>query len=163
MCIRDRGNLGDIDFPDVFDSSACDLGPRSCGPPTVGYIGDGEGAQINLIISGEGGEIMGVDIVSSGYNFSQGNSYLSVYDDCGIGQGGVLRPVFGPVVQNPNGSGTIPGADSSVIINPNLNTGDDPTGGSTPGSGTGSGDDPTGGSTGGSIPGSDIGLSLIHI
>ncbi len=144
--IGDLGNLADIDFSDVFDSSACDLGPRSCGPPTVGYIGDGEGAQINLIISGEGGEIMGVDIVSSGYNFSQGNSYLSVYDDCGIGQGGILRPVFGPVIQNPNGlgtipnpnsSGTIPGADSSVIINPNLNTGDDPTGGSVPGNGIG--------------------------
>ena len=126
--IGDLGNLADIDFSDVFDSSACDLGPRSCGPPTVGYIGDGEGAQINLVISGEGGEIMGVDIISSGFNFSEGNSYLTVNDDCGIGQGGIIRPVFGPVIMNPNGNGTIPvvnpgdgsgvipGADPSVII-----------------------------------------------
>jgi len=101
-------NLADIDFSDVFDSSACDLGPRSCGPPTVGYIGDGEGAQLNLVISGEGGEIMGVDIINPGFNFSEGNSFLTVNDDCGIGQGGVLRPVFGPVDDAPgNGIGII--------------------------------------------------------
>ena len=106
--IGDLGNLADIDFSDVFDSSACDLGPRSCGPPTVGYIGDGEGAQINLVISGEGGEIMGVDIINSGFNFSEGNSFLTVNDDCGIGQGGVIRPVFGPVDDAPgNGIGII--------------------------------------------------------
>jgi len=150
--IGDLGNLTDIDFSDVFDSSACDLGPRSCGPPTVGYIGDGEGAQINLVISGEGGEIMGVDIINAGFNFSQGNSFLTVNDDCGIGQGGVLRPVFGPVIPNPNGPGTIPavnpgdasgvipGADPSVLIN--VDTG----GSSVPGSDTGNGSDPTGGS-----------------
>lgn len=106
--IGDLGNLADIDFSDVFDSSACDLGPRSCGPPTVGYIGEGEGAQLNLVISGEGGEIMGVDIINPGFNFSEGNSFLTVIDDCGIGQGGVLRPVFGPVDDAPgNGIGII--------------------------------------------------------
>lgn len=106
--IGDLGNLADIDFSDVFDSSACDLGPRSCGPPTVGYIGEGEGAQLNLVISGEGGEIMGVDIINPGFNFSEGNSFLTVNDDCGIGQGGVIRPVFGPVDGAPgNGIGII--------------------------------------------------------
>ena len=30
--IGDLGNLSDIDFSDVFNSSACDLGPKSCGP-----------------------------------------------------------------------------------------------------------------------------------
>ena len=121
------GELADIDFTNVFNSSACDLGPKSCGPPTVSYIGDGEGAQINLIISGESGEIMGVDIINAGFNFSEGNSYLIVNDDCGIGQGAVIRPVFGPIVPNPDGPGTIPsgpgdtsglipGADPSVLI-----------------------------------------------
>ena len=113
--IGDLGNLSDIDFSDVFNSSSCDLGPKSCGPPTVGYIGDGEGAQLNLIISGEGGEIMGVDIINAGFNFSEGNSYLTVNDDCGIGQGAVIRPVFGPIVPNPDGPETIPGNGIGII------------------------------------------------
>ena len=113
--IGDLGNLSDIDFSDVFDSSACDLGPRSCGPPTVGYIGDGEGAQINLVISGEGGEIMGVDIINAGFNFSEGNSYLTVNDDCGIGQGAVIRPVFGPVVNPGDGGDGAPGNGIGII------------------------------------------------
>ena len=113
--IGDLGNLANIDFSNVFDSSACDLGPRSCGPPTVGYVGEGEGAQINLVISGEGGEIMGVDIINSGFNFSEGNSFLTVNDDCGIGQGGVIRPVFGSVDDAPgNGIGII----DVIIVEP---------------------------------------------
>ena len=114
--IGDLGNLADIDFSDVFNSSACDLGPKSCGPPTVGYIGDGEGAQLNLIISGEGGEIMGVDIINPGFNFSEGNSYLTVNDDCGIGQGAVIRPVFGPVDDvSGNGGDGVPGSGIGII------------------------------------------------
>lgn len=116
--VSNIGSLTDIDFSGVFDSSSCDVGPRSCGPPTVGYIGQGEGAQINLVISGEGGEIMGVDIISSGFNFSEGNSFLTVSDDCGIGQGSVLRPVFGPVIPNPNGPGTIPGNNRATGLGP---------------------------------------------
>ena len=38
-------SLKDIDFTGVLASSQCDLGPRTCGPPTVEYIGLGQGAS----------------------------------------------------------------------------------------------------------------------
>ena len=88
--------LGEIDFGGVFEGSQCDLGPRPCSSPTVEYIGDGIGAQINLIISSTG-EVMGGDVISSGVGYNQGKSYIKVYDDCGIGQGAVIRPIFGPI------------------------------------------------------------------
>ena len=37
-------SLKDIDFTGVLASSQCDLGPRTCGPPTVEYIGLGQGS-----------------------------------------------------------------------------------------------------------------------
>jgi len=112
------GSIGDgIDFSDVFDGAGCDLGPRDCGPPSVQYIGDGQGAKMNLIISAAG-EIMGADIISSGFGFSAGNSFLNVFDDCGIGQGGIIEPVFGDVVPFSGfdiGGGDLP---DDIIVRP---------------------------------------------
>jgi hypothetical protein len=88
--------LGEIDFGGVFEGAQCDLGPRPCSSPTVEYIGDGIGAQINLIISSTG-EVMGGDVISSGIGYNESRSYVKVYDDCGIGHGAVIKPIFGPV------------------------------------------------------------------
>ena len=112
-------SLDEIDFSGVFDEASCDVGPRSCGPPTIQVVGPGTGAKINLIVSG-GGEIMGADIVSSGYGFDSDRSSLNVYDDCGLGQGGVIEPIFGPVVSNYN----ILGGDlpDDIIVRPEYGT-----------------------------------------
>ena len=112
------GNIGgDIDFSDVFDGAGCDLGPKDCGPPSVQYIGDGQGAKMNLIISAAG-EIMGADIINSGFGFSAGNSFLKVFDDCGIGQGAIIEPIFGDVVPISGfdiGGGDLP---DDIIVRP---------------------------------------------
>ena len=117
-------SLGEISFDDVFAASGCDLGPRACGSPSVEYIGEGRGAEINLVVSAAG-EVLAGDIISAGLGFVEGKSYLKVYDDCGIGQGAVIKPVFGDVVGvpdedyndipmvNPTGNVTLP--DGTVI------------------------------------------------
>ena len=112
-------SFDDIDFSGIFDGASCDVGPRSCGPPTIQVVGPGSGAKINLIVSG-GGEIMGADIISSGYGFDSNSSSLNVYDDCGLGQGGVIEPIFGPVVSNYN----ILGGDlpDDIIVRPEYGT-----------------------------------------
>ena len=111
---------GDIDFSGMFDNAACDVGPRNCGPPIVQVVGPGTGAKINLIMS-SGGEVMGGDIISSGYGFDSDRSTLNVFDDCGLGQGAVVEPIFGPVIPNYNllGGSDIP---DDVIIKLNFGT-----------------------------------------
>ena len=91
-----------LDFNGQFDPGSCDTSARTCGPPTLDIFGSGTGAAINLIVSG-GGEILGGDIVSAGYGYITGNTYTKVKDDCGIGQGGIVVPEFGPVT-DPNGN-----------------------------------------------------------
>ena len=93
-------SLTDIDFIDVFAQSGCFLGPRPCGTPNVEYIGDGRGAAINLVVSAAG-EILAGDVVNSGIGFKENKSFLKVFDDCGIGKGAVIKPVFGDVVAVP--------------------------------------------------------------
>ena len=144
--------LGEIDFGGVFEGSQCDLGPRSCSSPTVEYIGDGIGAQINLIISSTG-EVMGGDVISSGVGYNQGKSYVKVYDDCGIGQGAVIRPIFGPIdpIVDEDYDPNLP------IVYPDYGTGrpgdDNPSGnGGNPGGSVFPG---TGGDTGSPTPGTD--------
>ena len=90
------GLRGNVDFSDVFKDAQCDLGPRPCGTPTVEYIGDGAGAQINLVVT-NGGEVIAADVISSGIGYKKGRSYIRVYDDCGIGKGAVIKPIFGEV------------------------------------------------------------------
>ncbi len=119
-------SLGEIDFTDVLATSgACGdlMGPRTCGTPTVEYIGDGRGAEINLVVSAAG-EVLAGDVISAGIGFAKGKSYLKVYDDCGIGQGAVIKPVFGPVVGVPDEDFTSPNVDPNTglpLVNPGVN------------------------------------------
>jgi hypothetical protein len=119
----------DLDFNGQFDPSSCDTSPRTCGPPTLDVFGSGTGAAINLIVSG-GGEILGGDIVSAGFGFQPGNTYTKVKDDCGIGQGGIVFPEFGPVT-DPDGNPSL-GITGVVVVEPGkdyLPTPDGSTGG----------------------------------
>jgi len=111
---------GEIDFSDMFNNTACDVGPNNCGPPIVQVVGPGTGAKINLIVS-SGGEVMGGDIISSGYGFDSNRSTLNVFDICGLGQGAVVEPIFGPVIPNYNllGGSDIP---DELIIRLNFGT-----------------------------------------
>jgi hypothetical protein len=92
--------FSNIDLSSVFANPSCDLGPRSCGPPTVEFVGNGKGALINLVVSATGSVVSG-DVVSPGYGFLLNQSYLNVYDDCGKGTGAVIRPVLGSVTVRP--------------------------------------------------------------
>ena len=111
----------DLDFDNLFDAGSCYTGPRTCGPPTLDTFGSGTGAAINLIVSG-GGEILGGDVVNAGYDYIAGNTYTKVVDDCGIGQGGIVSPIFGGTLPDgtpiTSGDGTTPDFD---IRDPNGN------------------------------------------
>ena len=123
-----------LDFNNLFDAGSCYTGPRTCGPPTLDTFGSGIGASINLIVSG-GGEILGGDVVNAGYGYVVGSTYTKVVDDCGIGQGGIVTPVFGgtlpdgtPItsgdggtpdvdVRDPNGNPTV-GIVDIIVVQP---------------------------------------------
>ena len=111
-----------LDFNSLFDSAgSCFTGPKVCGPPTASIFGSGTGAAVNLIVSG-GGEILGADVVSSGYDYIIGNTYSKVSDGCGIGQGATIDLVFGGTLPDgtpiTSGDGTTPDVD---IRDPNGN------------------------------------------
>ena len=110
-------SLGDIDFTGVLASSGvCGdlMGPRECGSPTVEFIGEGSGAEINLVVSADG-EILAGDVISAGIGFVEGQSYIKVYDDCGTGTGAIIKPVFGDVQPIPE-EGFLP----DVQVDPGL-------------------------------------------
>ena len=88
---------------------------------------DQEQVHINLIVSGNG-EILGGDVISTGYNYLVNKTYTKVKDDCGIGQGGVVRPVFGGTlpdgtrigdvdVRDPNGNPSL-GIVDIIVVQP---------------------------------------------
>ncbi len=84
----------DLDFSDVF-SDSCNVGAVFCGPPTVEFFGGGgSGASGNAIISASG-EILGVDITTTGSGYASPPSVRFV-DNCGKGKGAVGRAVLGP-------------------------------------------------------------------
>ena len=94
-----------LDFDTLFDSSGgCSTGPRTCGPPKLNIFGSGNDAAVNLIVSA-GGELLGGDVVNPGYGYQPSKTRGNVYDDCGIGQGGVVDVVFGDTFP-PGGGGT---------------------------------------------------------
>jgi hypothetical protein len=83
----------DFDFSDVF-SDTCNVGPIFCGPPTVEFFGGGgSGASGNAIISSVG-EILGVDIATTGSGYTS-PPFVRFVDGCGKGKGAVGRAVLG--------------------------------------------------------------------
>jgi len=109
----------DLDFSDIFQNN-CNLGPILCGPPSVVFWGGGgQGAAANAIISATG-DILGIDIISSGFNYVN-PPYVRFEDACGKGSGAVGTVVIGPVSEQPDGTyasdpnGTTNGVTGVVI------------------------------------------------
>ena len=80
------------DFSEVFNQSGCDVGPATCGPPVAEFFGVGEGALGNLII-GAAGEVIGIDMKSFGFGYEKGKTFGKVRDNCGKGNGAVIKPI----------------------------------------------------------------------
>lgn len=86
----------ELNFDDLFDFDECSIGPKDCGPPIVEFFGGkGFGAAGNVII-GAAGEVLSVDMVSFGVGYDD-KARAKIVDECGIGNGAVIRPVVGPI------------------------------------------------------------------
>lgn len=111
-----------IDFSGaVADSIAQhNVGPITCGPPTVEFFGGGggSGAKANAIVSATG-EILGIDMVSFGSGYTKA-PIAKIVDSCGRGQGAVLLPIVG----SNQGGGFV--NKEPVSINKDPNTEDNP-------------------------------------
>ena len=116
-------DLSGFDFSGINNTTAatsggCNVGPRPCGPPTARwYGGHGSGALGNLIISALG-SVIGYDAIETGSGYGP-KTKGKVYDDCGKGNGAVIRPVIDDnggiidiIVEQP-GTGYLPSPDGS--------------------------------------------------
>lgn len=84
-----------FDLPSLFSGvNSCFTGPILCGPPKVEFFGGGgSGAAGNAIVNGLG-ELMGVDIIYPGSGYTK-PPFVNLVDDCGKGNGAVLKSVIG--------------------------------------------------------------------
>lgn len=105
-----------VDFSNLINSAtntlnSCNIGPLFCGPPKVTFWGGGgSGAVGNAIISASG-DLLGVDLISSGTGYTKPPS-ISIEDSCGKGSGASAiaimekeRPSDGGGGSNDNGTG----------------------------------------------------------
>ena len=114
------GLVSGIGFDDLFDGAGCGVGPVPCGPPTVSFFGGGGvGAAANAIVS-QTGQILGVDILSSGSGYTEA-PFISIGDPCGKGKGAVAKVVLNN--NNRGGQGSGIGLDSTLIDASTLLTG----------------------------------------
>ena len=101
-----KGSIGDIanfdyniDFAGMLQSTldSCNVGPLLCGPPTLSIYGggSGEGTSGNVIVSAVG-DILGVDIITPGSGYTK-QPFLKIIDNCGKGNGAVVKPQMGIV------------------------------------------------------------------
>jgi len=86
-----------LDINSMFDLSGCFTGPVACGPPLAQFFGGGSGAAVNLIVSGQG-SVIGAEVVNAGINYLVGDTFGKVYDQCGKGDGAVIKPIIGKVI-----------------------------------------------------------------
>jgi hypothetical protein len=88
--------IKNLNFDNLF-SDTCNVGPLFCGPPTIEFIGGGgSGATANAIISNLG-QILGGDILSSGFGYTSA-PIVRFVDNCGKGNGAVGTAVLGDVL-----------------------------------------------------------------
>ncbi len=85
---------------------SCNVGPILCGPPKISFWGGGgQGASGNAIISATG-EILGIDIVSTGFGYTK-PPFVTIEDACGRGSGAYAIVEIGNVPYDPGiGIGT---------------------------------------------------------
>ena len=99
----DNGNVLGVNVNDLaFDITSslkdfsCNGAPVFCGPPKVVFWGGGgSGATGNAIVDTLG-QVIGVDIVDPGRGYSKA-PFVSIVDECGIGNGVVADAVIGPI------------------------------------------------------------------
>jgi len=102
----------DLDFSDIFQDN-CNVGPIFCGPPIVQfYGGGGSGASGNAIISATG-DILGVDIVTSGSGYTSAPT-INFIDNCGKGRGARGRAILGPI--DPSFTGGTPVTAGGTLV-----------------------------------------------
>ena len=93
----------DLDFSDIF-SDTCGTDAIFCGPPNVVFWGgSGSGATGNVIVSAVG-DILGVDMVNSGFGYGTRSPFLNFEDSCGKGVGAYGKVILGPVSQQSDGT-----------------------------------------------------------
>ena len=97
----------DINAMIVGVNDACNVGPILCGPPKINFWGGGgSGATGNAII-GAAGNILGIDIVSTGYGYANA-PFVNIEDSCGRGRGATAVAVIGKVPYvPPSGAGSV--------------------------------------------------------
>lgn len=85
-----------IDFSDLIQSTldGCNVGPILCGPPTIVFYGGGGSGTTGNVIVGATGDILGVDITSFGSGYTN-EPFTRIIDNCGNGNGAVVKPVMG--------------------------------------------------------------------
>jgi len=85
--IKDIGNFEDLNFDlSGLYQDTCNIGPLFCGPPVVEFIGGGgSGASANTIVNSLG-QIIGIDLISSGSNYTEA-PIVKFVDSCGLGSG----------------------------------------------------------------------------
>ena len=111
----------DLDFSDIF-SDTCGTDAIFCGPPNaVFWGGSGSGATGNVIVSAVG-DILGVDIVNSGFGYGTRSPFLNFEDSCGRGVGATGSVILGPVSPATDDSGNVLlDPNGQVIYVPNSN------------------------------------------
>ena len=106
----------DIDFSDAFEDT-CGVGALLCGPPIVEFYGGGGSRATGNAIIGAAGDILGVDIISSGSGYTS-EPFVNFKDNCGKGSGGSGRvkisngQVASVIIDEP-GVGYLPSPDGS--------------------------------------------------
>lgn len=89
-------NANLLNFSNIFASLTCNAGPLPCGPPTIQFLGGGgQGTRGNAIISAVG-EIIGVDIITPGNNYTSVPT-VSFIDACGKGYAATGIAILGKV------------------------------------------------------------------
>jgi hypothetical protein len=95
----DTYDFGSVSFEDLFShlkDDPCGIGPLLCGPPNVEFFGGGgKGAKGNAIVSAAG-EILGVDIIASGFGYRKA-PFIRFVDPCGKGSGAIGKAILGKV------------------------------------------------------------------
>ena len=84
-----------LNASNIVDETSCDTGPFECGAPTVSFFGSAGSNTVGNVIVGVAGEILGVDLVSSGSGYISEPS-VSITDSCGTGDGASAEAIMTP-------------------------------------------------------------------
>jgi hypothetical protein len=93
----------------------CYVGPELCGPPKVRFWGGGGVGAVGNAIVGPTGEVMGVDILSTGIGYNS-NTRVAIEDPCGQGNGAFGQVVLGPTRPPGSGAGARPWRNGTGIV-----------------------------------------------